>query len=146
MISSKNMNYFPKTLACSMILLFSMTTRAELLVIASAPKSVGKKVVVKLKLMNSFPEKIESARAVAFLLDEKSKMVGQSTKWVIGGTKANPALESGKETTFNFVLHNEKPSATNLNWRIGFIRVVLEGGKLADPNKQVIIQGQSEPR
>lgn len=115
---------------------------ADLIVTASEPKTTGgQKTVIKLELRNAFPEKIESARAVAFLLDDKGKMIGQSTKWVIGGAKQNPGLEPGKETTFNFVVQNGKSLApTNLTAKLTFSRVVLEGGKLADPIKQVQIE------
>jgi len=44
--------------------------QAQLAVTVSPPKVVGQKAVVELKMTNSFPERIESARAVCFLLDE----------------------------------------------------------------------------
>jgi hypothetical protein len=125
-----------------LFLLFGMSlaARADLVVNIAAPKTVGQKTVVKLDLKNTFPEKIESARAAIFLLDEHGQMIGQSTKWVIGGTKSNPALDVGKEIPFNFVVQTQRSvSATNLTSKITFNRIVLEGGKLADPNKQVQI-------
>jgi hypothetical protein len=119
----------------------SLAARADLVVNIDAPKTVGQKTLIKLELKNTFPEKIESARAVAFLLDEHGKMVGQSTKWVIGGAKMSPPLESGRETTFNFVLQaRESIASTNLTAKVSFSRVALEGGKQADINKAVQIQ------
>lgn len=130
-----------KSLLFSYIAAICLVARADLIVTASEPKTTGQKTVIKLELKNTFPEKIESVRAVAFLLDDKGKMIGQSTKWVIGGSKSNPGLESGKETTFNFVVKSAHPiAATNLTTKITFSRVVLEGGKLADPIKQVRIE------
>jgi len=118
----------------------SLTVRADLVVKVDEPKTVAQKTVIKVDLKNAFPEKIESARAAIFLLDEHGKIVGQSTKWVIGGTKANPGLDAGKEMTFNFVVQAQRPIVTtNLTSKITFSRVVLEGGKLADPTKQVRI-------
>jgi hypothetical protein len=65
-------------------------------------------------------------------------MVGQSTKWVIGGTKDRPALEPKNETTFNFVITSSQPfTTTNLTANVSFSRVVLENGKLADVGKTV---------
>jgi hypothetical protein len=68
-------------------------------------------------------------------------MVGESTKWVIGGTKNRPVLEPKKETTFNFVITSSQPfTSTNLTAKVSFSRVVLEGEKLADPKADVQIQ------
>lgn len=123
------------------VILISQIARAELIVNVSVPKVVGQKTVIKVELKNAFPEKIESARAAVFLLDERGKMVGQSTKWVIGGTKDSPALASGKETTFNFVLQpRQSIASTNLTAKVSFSQVTLEGGKQADINKAVQIQ------
>jgi len=62
--------------------------------------------------------------------------VGQSTKWVIGGTKDRPALAPDHETTFNFVVPMKKPFTQT---KVTFSRVVLEGGKLADVAKDVSV-------
>jgi len=122
-------------------LICAVGAQAQLAVTVSLPKIVGQKAVVKLAMKNNLADKVESARAVVFLLDDKGKMIGQSTKWVIGGTKQNPGLESGKETTFNFVVQNAKSiAATNLTAKITFSRIALESGKLADPIKQVRIE------
>jgi hypothetical protein len=54
----------------------SVSARADLTVKVSDPKRTGDKVVIKLEMKNTFAEKIESARAVVFLLDEQGKVVG----------------------------------------------------------------------
>ena len=95
----------------------------------------------------NFAEKIESARAVCFLLDEQGKMVAQSTKWVIGGTKERPALAAGATNSFHFVVASDKPFAsTNLIARVQFNRLVLKGGKLADVSKSVHVENKSGVR
>jgi hypothetical protein len=114
---------------------------AQLAVTVSPPKVTGQKAVVALALKNSLSEKIESARAVVFLLDEHGKMAGQATKWVIGGGKDRPVLLPGATNLFNFVVQGAGPfTTTNLTAKVSFSRVVLEGGKLADVNKEVKIQ------
>jgi hypothetical protein len=119
-------------------LLVISTAQAQLTVTVSPTKLAGQKAIVQLAMKNNFGEKIESARAVCFLLDEQGKVVGQSTRWVIGGTKDKPALAPGKETTFNYVIQATKPfTSTNLTATVTFNRVLLEGGKLADPAKDV---------
>lgn len=45
----------------------------ELTVKVSPPKFVGSKADIKLEMLNTFPQKIESARAVVFLVDEKAR-------------------------------------------------------------------------
>jgi hypothetical protein len=116
-------------------------TQAQLAVTVSPPKIVGQKAVVKLAMKNNLADKVESARAVVFLLDDQGNMVGQSTKWVIGGTKDRPPLTPKSETTFNFVITSPKPwSTTNLTANVSFSRVVLNGGQLADVNKSIQMQ------
>ena len=84
-------------------------------------------------MKNNLGSKVESARAVCFLLDEQGQMIGQSTKWVIGGTKDRPPLETKSETTFNFVVTSAQPwTTTNLTAKISFNRIILNGEKLAD--------------
>lgn len=73
-------------------------------------------------------------------------MVGQSSKWVIGGasqpaTGAKPALAAGGTNTFNFVITATKPfTTTNLTAKVVFNRLLLEDGKSADVAKDVQIQ------
>jgi len=123
------------------VLFCAVNLQAQLAVTVSPPKITGQKAVVKLAMKNNLADKVESARAVVFLLDDQGKMVGQFTRWVIGGTKDHPALEPKKETTFNFVITSPQPfTTTNLTAKVSFSRVVLEGGKLADPNKTVSLK------
>lgn len=118
----------------------TFTTQAQLAVTVSPPKVVGKKAVVPLAMKNGLSEKVESARAVCFLLDEQGKMRGQATQWVIGGVNTN-GLAAGATNTYYFVITGDKPfMTTNLTAKVSFSRVVLEGGKLADVNKAVQIQ------
>jgi hypothetical protein len=91
-------------------------------------------------MKNSFPEKIESARAAVFLLDEKGKMVGQSAKWVIGGSQDKPGLAAGATNVFFFVITSSRPfTTTNLTAKVSFSRVILEGGTVANVNKSVTV-------
>ena len=127
------MRHFP----LATLLLCPLLATAQLAVTVSPPKVTGQKTVVTLAMKNNLGEKVESARAIVFLLDEQGTMVGQSTKWVIGGTKARPALEPKKETTFNFVITSPRPLiSTNLTAKVSFSRMVLEDGKLADPKTE----------
>ena len=117
-----------------------LTAQAQLAVTVSPPKVTGQKVVVPLAMTNNLAEPVASARAVCFLLDEQGKMVGQSTKWVIGGSKDRPALPAKSGTTYNFVITSSQPFVTtNLTAKVSFSRVVIDGGKLADANKAVTI-------
>lgn len=127
-------------LAFCLSLFCAISLRAQLAVTVSPPKITGQKAVVTLAMKNSLAEKVESARAVCFLLDEQGKMAGQATKWVIGGTKDRPALEPKGETTFNFVITGSQPFATtNLTAKVSFSRVILDGGKLANVAKDVSV-------
>jgi hypothetical protein len=85
----------------TLILLFAaLTAHAQLAVTVSPVKVTGQKATVPLVLKNNLTENIESARGAVFLLDDQGKMVGQSTKWVIGGTKDKPGLAAGARTPF----------------------------------------------
>src|SRR6266705_2360955 len=122
------------------LILSPVLAKAALVVTVDAPKVVGSKAVVKLTMKNTFTEKVESARAVVFVLDEQDKMVAQASRWVIGGSKDKPALEPKQETTFNLVVQASAPiTTTNLIPKVSFTRIVLEGGKLADPAKDAQI-------
>lgn len=122
---------------CAAVLLVSVCAAlAGLEVKVATPKSTGDKAVIKVEMKNAFKEKIESARAVVFLIDDKGKVVGQMTRWVIGGEKDRPALLPDTTTTYNFVVSTEKKYATT---KLNFTRVVLSGGKLADITKDVTV-------
>src|SRR6266700_6771221 len=126
--------FFPLTI----ILISSLgVVHANLVVNVGEPKTTGGKAVIKLEMKNTFAEKIESARAVVFLIDDHGKVVGQTTRWVIGGTKDKPALAPDAKTTFNFVVPTDKAFTKT---KASFSRVVLEGGKSLDANKSVEIQ------
>jgi len=126
-------------------LIVGLEAYAQLTVTVSPPQLIGQKAVARLGLRNEFREKIESARAVVFLLDEKGKMVAQGTHWVIGGERGKPGLAPAGTNTFYFVLTSAHPfSATNLTAKLTFNRIVLEGGKLADPKKDVRVKNSSK--
>ncbi len=111
---------------------------AQLVVAVSPAKIVGQKAVVKLAIKNGLPEKIESARAVCFLLDAQGKMVGQSTRWIIGRNRTG--LEPGATNNFNFVITSPQPfTTTNLTAKVSFTRLVLADGKPADVRQKVVV-------
>jgi hypothetical protein len=134
------MNIFSRILFC-LSLLCIVTAQAQLAVTVSPPKIVGQKAIVQLKMKNNLTNKVESARAVCFLLDEQGQMVGQSTKWVIGQNKTG--LDPKGETTFNFVITSPQPfTTTNLTAKVSFSRLVLDGDKLADVRQNVSINDE----
>ncbi len=124
------------------ILAFANTLcRADLIVTPSAPKTTGNKTIVTLGLKNTYAQPIESARATLFLLDEQGKMIGLSTKWVIGGERGATNLAAGATNVFNFVITSADPlTSTNLTAKVSFNRMVLEGGRLTNPNKEVTVE------
>jgi hypothetical protein len=125
----------------SVLVLSVFAGQAQLIVTVSPPKIAAQKAVVQLKLKNNLTNKVESARAACFLLDNQGEMVGQSTKWVIGQKKVG--LEPKGEMIFNFVITSPRPFAsTNLTAKVSFTRLVLGDGKLGDPNKEVTIEQQ----
>ena len=111
--------------------------RAAISVKLDKPKTTGNKAVVKLTLKNTFTQKIEGARATVFLIGEQDKIIGQRTAWVIGGEPNKPALKPDATATYNFVIDTDKPVTSA---RVIFNRVILENGKLADPQKDVKIE------
>ena len=114
---------------------------AQFAVTVEAPKVVGQKAVVQITMTNNLADAVQSARAICFLLDKEGKMIGQSTKWVIGGAKDRPALMPKMATTFDFVMTNPQAiTTTNLAAKVSFNRVVLTGGRPANPDKTVVIQ------
>src|SRR5258705_7316304 len=128
-----------KSLFLAALLSYPLLANAQLAVMVSSPKVISQKAVVPLVLKNGLPEKVISARAVVFLLDEQGKMAGQAARWVIGGTNTN-GLPVGATNAFNFVVNANKPfTSTNLTPKVTFTEVVLEGGKQVDPAKNVEI-------
>lgn len=110
------------------------SAQAKLSVEVAEPKQTASKVVVKLTMKNQFAEKVESARATVFLMDAQGKVVGQATQWVIGGTKDRPELKPDATATYNFVITTDKPF---IKAQLLFNRVILEGGKVAEPKGSV---------
>jgi hypothetical protein len=126
------------------VLLCAMSATAQLAVTVSPPKITAQKAMVELKMKNGLAEKVESARAICFLLDDQGKMVGESARWVIGGTKKRPALEPKEEASFNFVITSPQPFATtNLTAKVSFNRLILEGGASVNPKDNVAIAQES---
>lgn len=129
------------------LLILLLPASAQLAVTAAPLKITGQKAILPLTLRNGFAEQVESARAVCFVLDDQGKMVAQATRWVVGGTKDRPALAAGATNTFHFVVASEKPfTTTNLTGKLSFTRLVLAGGKLADPGKDVTVVQSKEPK
>ncbi len=121
-----------------LVLFCVITVQAQLAVTVLPLKIVGQKAVVPLAITNNFAEKVESARALCFLLDQQGKIVGQSAKWVVGGTKNHPVLEPKTGTMFNFVITcSQSFTTTNLTAKVSFSRLILDGGKLANVAKDV---------
>lgn len=119
----------------------ALSAQAQLAVTVSPPKITSQKAIVELAMTNNLADKVESARAVCFLLDAQGKMAGESSRWVIGGTKDRPALAPKQGTTFNFVITSSQSFATtNLSAKVSFSRVILEGGKFTNPKASVKIQ------
>ena len=129
----------------TVLLLCPFWATAQLAVTITPPKVVGQKAIVLLAMTNHLAGRVESARAICFLLDDQGKMVGQSTKWVVGGTKDRPALPPKSGTTFNFVITSSQSfTTTNLTAQVSFSRLNLEGGKMADVRKEVSISPSSK--
>jgi len=114
---------------------------SQLVVTVSPVKVVGQKAVIPMALKNEFTETIASARAAVFVSDERGKVVGQATRWVIGGSVDKSGLEAKATNAFHFVITSSKPlESTNLTAKVVFTRLVLEGGKSVDPKKNVVIK------
>jgi hypothetical protein len=113
--------------------------QGALLIKTEKPHIAGQKAAIKLELENTFNEKIESVRASVFLFDDKGKMVGQATRWIIGGTRDKPALAPGARTSYDFVVSIQKPFSKT---KLLVNRIVLEGRKLADVTTEVTVENQ----
>lgn len=129
-----------KGISICFVLFSASAASAQLIVTVSQPRITGSKTVVPLALENGLAKKIDSARAVVFLLDQQGNVIAQETRWVIGGSQDKPGLDSGATNSFYFVVSSAKRLATtNLTAKVSFSRVVLEGGEIADSNKDVQI-------
>jgi hypothetical protein len=134
------MHYICKILLC-FVFFCSFHTAAQLTVTVLPPKITGQKVVVQLEMKNGLTNNVGAARAICFLLDAQGKMVGQSSKWVIGQNKIG--LESKAETKFNFVITSPRPLATsNLTAKVIFSRLILDSGPVTDLRNEVIVKTQ----
>jgi hypothetical protein len=92
-------------------------------VTVSPVKTTGQKAIVPRAMKNGLSERIESAHAVCFLFDDQGKMVGQATKWVIGGADNKGGLAPGATSTFNSVVAVPRPlPSTNLTPSVSFNR------------------------
>src|SRR5262245_2625388 len=98
------------------------------------PKTYGQKTILKMDLQNTFTNSIESVRAAVFLLDDSGKIVGQETRWIVGGTKERPGLAPMARTTFHFVVQSTKPFSKT---KVTVTRIILEGGTLANVYRDV---------
>ena len=114
------------------------SANAQLVAKISNPKLIGDKALVSLSMRNDLDEPIQSARAACFLLDANGKMVGQSTKWVIGQPSV---LEPAKTNAFSFVIPvKQSLASSNMTARIVFTELVLKDGKQADVKQNVKIE------
>ncbi|HEV2328520.1 MAG TPA: hypothetical protein VGY56_07005 [Verrucomicrobiae bacterium] len=121
---------------CFFVFSFCFGAYAQLAVTVSTPRVTGQKAIVELNFKNGLTNEVESARAICILLDEQGKMVGQSTKWVIGQNKK--VLEPNAEAKFNFVITTPQPLiSSNLTAKIMFSKVNLYNGKMADVREVV---------
>src|SRR5579863_8810502 len=127
------MNLTKLSVHLSLFLFCALAAQAQLAVAVSPARITGQKAVVPLTMTNDLAVPIESARATCFLLDENGRMVGQSAKWVIGGTRGRQALQPKAGATFNFVITSPQSFATtNLTAKVSFSRIVLGDGQIAD--------------
>jgi hypothetical protein len=123
-------------LFCILILSLSVAAHGQLAVTVSPPKAIGQKMIVQLDMKNQLTNEIKSARAICLLLDDQGKMVGQTTKWVIGQNKK--VLEPNAEAKFNFVITTPQSLiSSNLTAKVIFSRLTLDGGKAADVRRDV---------
>jgi hypothetical protein len=113
------------------------SAKAELVIKTSEPKTYGKKTIIKMELHNTFSNKIQSVRAVVFLLDDKGKVVGQETRWIIGGTKDRLPLPADGKATYNFVVQYEKPFTRS---KVTITKLLFQNGGLGDLNRDVRIE------
>jgi hypothetical protein len=98
-----------RAVTVAILALSTLAAQATLSVKIAEPKQTRDKVILKLTLRNMFKEKIESARATIFLLNNDN-VAAQATQWVIGGGKDKTPLLPDKTTTYNFVINANKPA------------------------------------
>jgi hypothetical protein len=131
-------SYFRLYCLAGLLMCPLVAAHGQLAVTVSQPKVTGQKTVVELTITNELTNEVKSARAICLLLDEQGKMVGQSTKWVVGQNKTH--LDPKAESKFNFVITCPQPLASsNLTAKVIFSRIVLDGGKLANVQQDVTV-------
>jgi hypothetical protein len=118
------------------LLFFCLHCGAALVINVVEPKTTAAKILITIKMKNTFLQNIESVRAVVFILDEHQKIISEMTRWIIGGTSGRPPLEPGKSATYNFVLSRVKAFAST---KLLVNRVVLESGTLANVPEDVTV-------
>lgn len=119
-------------LVVALLILTLGSARASLSVKMDDPKSVDNKTVIKLTMVNTYSNTVESARVALFLVDEKGKVVGQRAEWVIGGTKDKPALPPQGTATYYFNVPTDKAFQKA---NVIFTRIILEGGEVIQAGK-----------
>ena len=67
-------------------------------------------------------------------------MQGLTQQWVIGKADTQHGLPPNQTTNFNFVVMTKSPATTNLQPKLVFSRIILEGGKLSDPSQSVQVE------
>ena len=133
-----NSPFIVKMFFVFLIALLCVAANGQLLITVAPPKATGQKIVVELTMKNGLTNEVKSARAICLLLDEQGKIVGQSSKWVIGQNKK--VIEPNAEAKFNFVITTPQPLASsNLTAKVIFSRIVLDGGKLANVQQDVTV-------
>ncbi len=131
-------------LSGSLLLASSAVAQGKLDVHLSPVELTGQKAVVKLEMINHLAEPVVGARAICFVSDAEGKVVGQGSRWVIGGSSSTNrvSLVQGGTNVFHFVVGAGQPwASTNLTAKLVFSKVLLQSGKTADARKDVSIHG-----
>ncbi len=131
-------NWIMKTITLMVLLLLpAISVHAALELAVGKPKTYTKLTVIKMDLHNSFPDQIKSAEAVVFLMSDKGKVVGQKSRWILGGPDRRPALAPGSSTSFFFVVSNADSFTTA---KVLVTRLIFENGKLGNILRDVKVQ------
>jgi SLAP domain-containing protein len=117
------------------LLLLPLFSEAKLLVEVGKSRQTSKNVVVSVTMKNIFTQAIDGARATLILMDESGKSVAQLTQNVIGTTRC-PTLKPGRSEIVSFVFPKD---VVFKKAKVVFAKVVLDGGKTVDPEKDVEI-------
>lgn len=135
----REFKFIMKTTTLMVLLLFScvVSVRATLELTVGEPKTYTKLTVIKMDLHNSFADQIKAVEAVVFLMNDKGKVVGQKSRWILGGPDRRPPLDAGSSASFFFVVSNAQSFATT---KVLVTRIVFENGKLGNILRDVKIQ------